>query len=317
MRLAGIDIGGTKIHIAIGTADGSIVADKRLPMNPSESAEAMVDRIVDATRELAIRPADSGRIAAVAVCCPGPIDYQRGVILDPANIPNLHGAPLRDLLQERFAVPVDLEHDAKAAALGEYWFGGGSASGSMVYIVIGTGVGAGIILDGEIYRGERNYAGEIGHVSFRPDGPVCSCGSHGCVELYLAGPDLVDRYRQGGSVERSEDLTAIGVVERARNGEQLAGLTLSDAGEALGFAVATTAMILDVTEYVIGGSVAKADELLLQPARRAVPRYSYASVAERVTIRRGQLGGRAPLVGCLQIARLLISAGTDSAEPAP
>ena len=192
------------------------------------------------------------------------------------------------MLADRLGLPVTLEHDAKAAALGEYHYGAGRGERDMVYIVVGTGVGSALILDGKVHRGRNNSAGEVGHITIRTTGDVCSCGNVGCVESFTAGPAIARTYRRAlaatGDPERAESIQAITterIVERARGGEALATQVLADAGEALGTAVATLAMILDVELYVIGSSVAKAGDLLLEPARRAVVHHAYRSVATR------------------------------------
>jgi len=232
------------------------------------------------------------------------------VLLDPPNLTGWVNVPLRQMLSDRLALPVTLEHDAKAAALGEYHYGAGRGERDMVYIVVGTGVGSALILDGKVHRGRNNSAGEVGHITIRTTGDVCSCGNVGCVESFTAGPAIVRAYRRAltatGDPERAESIEAIStehIVERARGGETLAVQVLADAGEALGTAVATLAMILDVELYVIGSSVAKAGDLLLEPARQAVAHHAHRSVAARVRIVRSELEDDGPILGCGWLAR--------------
>jgi glucokinase len=190
------------------------------------------------------------------------------VLLDPPNIPGLHHTPLAALLSARLGVPVRIDHDAKATGLGEYHYGAGRGERSMVYMIVGTGVGIAIIADGDIYRGLHNSAGEFGHTTMDRFGAVCSCGSRGCVETYMSGPWLARRYAaaQRGEAPTLETVTTLGgqeIAALAQQGDPLALRVITEAGEALGAAIATLAMTLDIDCYVIGGSVAHCGELLL------------------------------------------------------
>jgi glucokinase len=232
------------------------------------------------------------------------------MLLDPPNLTGWVNIPLRRMLADRLGLPVTVEHDAKAAALGEYHYGAGRGERDMVYIVVGTGVGSALILDGELHRGRNNSAGEVGHITIRTEGDRCSCGNMGCVESLAAGPAIARAYRRALAAtgepewaESIESITAENVVERARGGESLAAQVLADAGAALGTAVATLAMILDVELYVIGSGVAKAGNLLLQPARDAVSHHAHRSVAARVRIVRSELEDDGPILGCGWLAR--------------
>jgi glucokinase len=180
----------------------------------------------------------------------------------------------------------------------------------MVYIVVGTGVGAAIIVDGQLLRGEHNSAGEAGHITLDRNGEICHCGSRGCVETYLSGPWLARRYEQarerlgeGRSGGEQQPITGELVAHLASEGDALAEMVMMSAGEALGTMVATMAMILNIDLYVVGGGVAKAGDLLLEPARKTVPQYSYRSVSSLVRIVATELGDDGPLLGCGWLAR--------------
>ena len=187
-----------------------------------------------------------------------------------------------------------IDHDAKATGLGEFHYGAGRGERSMVYVIVGTGVGAAIIADGQLYRGLHNSSGEFGHTTLDRFGAVCSCGSRGCVETFMSGPWLARRYAaaQRGETPTMDTVTSIGgqeIAALAEQGDPLALRIITEAGEALGAAIATLAMILDIECYVIGGSVAHCGELFFAPARRTVPHYSFRSVGERVRIVGNQL----------------------------
>ena len=250
------------------------------------------------------------RIAALGICTPGPVDHRTGTLIDPPNMSGLHNTPLCEMLTERLGVPVCLEHDAKAAALGEFYYGAGRGERSMVYMVVGTGVGAAVIVDGQLYRGAHNSAGEVGHTTLDRHGELCSCGSRGCVETYMSGPWLARRYVHGlGRMGREEQRSVTGelVARLAGEGNTLAMQVMTEAGEALGVAVASMAMILDIDLYVIGGSVARAGDLLLEPARKTVPECSYRSVSSRVRIVATELHEDGPILGCGYLALRRIS----------
>ena len=308
--VVGVDLGATKIALGLINPDDRIVAYRRIPTNAYEGPQAVVERIAQSVAELERELPEEQRIAALGLCSPGPIDYQAGMIIDPPNIPGLHNAPLRQMLAERLNLPVSLEHDAKAAALGEFYYGAGRGERSMVYVIVGTGVGVAIIIDGQLYRGAHNSAGEVGHITLDRHGELCSCGSRGCVETYAAGPWLARHYqraleREGQAHRRADQQPVTGklVARLAKQGDALAMQVMTQAGEALGVAVASMAMILDIELYVIGSSVAKSGDLLLEPARKTVPRYSHQSVSSRVRIVATELWDDGPILGCGWLAR--------------
>lgn len=306
--VAGIDLGGTKIEVGLVAPDNTIVARRRFPTEDSLGPASVVERIAAVVEELQAQLPASARVAACGVCTPGPVDFARGVLVDPPNIPGLHHTPLADLLRARLGVPVRIDHDAKATGLGEYHYGAGRGQRSMVYFIVGTGVGIAIIADGEVYRGLHNSAGEFGHTTMDRFGAVCSCGSRGCVETFMSGPWLARRYAalERGETPTTETVTTLSgqeIADLARQGDPLALRVITEAGEALGAAIATLAMTLDIGYFVIGGSVAHCGELFFAPARRTVPHYSFRSVGERVRIVGNQLDTDGALLGCAWLAR--------------
>jgi glucokinase len=303
----GIDLGGTKIEVGLVDPQNHIVARKRVATRGDEGPQAVVERIARCVAEVERYLPDGREVKALGICSPGPLDHQTGTLIDPPNIPGLHNTPLGQLLSQRLNLPVSLEHDAKAAALGDFYYGAGRDDQSMVYIVVGTGVGAAIIMDGELIRGTHNYAGEVGHITIDRNGYKCHCGTRGCVETFLSGPSLARRYRQAlereGKPESSPTVTGELVSQWATQGDVQAVEVMRGAGEALGIAVASMAMILDIGHYVIGGSVAKSGDLLLGPARAIVPDYCFQSVGSRVRIDVTALGDDGPILGCAWLAR--------------
>jgi glucokinase len=303
--VVGIDLGATKIALGLIDPVNRIVARQRVPTVPLDGPDAAVARMVAAIETLQSNLPRDAHLAGIGICSPGPLDHLSGTLIDPPNLTGWVNVPLRRLLADRLDLPVTLEHDAKAAAMGEFRYGAGRGHRDMVYIVVGTGIGAAIILDGELHRGQHNSAGEVGHITIREGRDPCSCGNTGCVESFAAGPAIARAYRRamGVQIGPDEDITAETVAARARQGDAAALAVLTDAGEALGTAVATLAMILDIELYVIGSSVAKAGDLLLEPARRALIHHAHCSVAERVRIVRSELEDDGPILGCGWLAR--------------
>ncbi|MCE7985924.1 MAG: ROK family protein [Caldilinea sp. CFX5] len=305
----GADLGGTKIELGLVDPSDRIIARKRIPTEDERGAASVVERIAACVAELAAHLPAHERIAAMGMCTPGPVDHVNGILLDPPNVQGLHNAPLGPLLTARLGIPVRLEHDAKAAALGEFYFGAGRGEQSMVYIIVGTGVGAALIMDGAVYRGLHNSAGEFGHTVLDRNGLLCSCGNRGCVETFMSGPRLAQWYELMQASHQSpvsslqSPLTGETVATLAGQDDPVALKVITQAGEALGAAIATLAMIVNIDLYVVGGSVAKCGELLLAPARQAIPRHAFASVASHVRVVASGLDTDAPILGCAWLAR--------------
>jgi glucokinase len=305
----GIDLGGTKVAFGLISPDNRIVARCRIPTDADDGPQAVVERIAQQKAALEQELPAGKKVQAVGICCPGPLDHVTGTLLTLVNVPGLSNTPLRQLLADRLQLPVRLDHDAKVAALGEFYYGAGRGRDHMVYVVIGTGVGAAIIINRQLYYGESNSSGEVGHMTVDRNGELCACGSRGCLETYTSGPWLARRYRQAlkrdgrTGDEHAESFSGATVTQLAAQGDPVALSVMQSAGEALGIAVASMAMMMNVELYAIGGSVAKASDLFLETARQTVPRYSFRAVSARVRIEASELGDDGPLLGAGWIAR--------------
>lgn len=305
----GIDLGGSTYKCGLISPEWNIVARCEEPTRALEGPIQAADRIAASVRKTLADLPEDARVRRIGICCPGPLDHRAGVIIDPANLTGWRNVPFAAMLSERLdLLPVSLEHDAKAAALGEFQFGAGRGTSSMCLIIVGTGIGAAMIVDGKLYRGEQNSAGEIGHFTVNLDGPICPCGSQGCVEAYASGPAIMNAY---GYATRKKVESAEEIVRAAHAGDEIARRVFERAGRSLGAAIATIASTMDISTYVMFGSVVKAGELLLAPARAAVSNYSYQSIASRVRILLGELGNDAGILGAAWAARL---AAGQSAE---
>ncbi|MCA9835888.1 MAG: ROK family protein [Trueperaceae bacterium] len=303
--VVGIDLGGTKSALALLDENNQIVARARIATEADEGPDNIIGRLLEEIETFKAGLAADVRLAAVGVCAPGPLDHEQGIMLSPTNMPRFHNTPLKTILEERLGVPARLEHDAKAAALGELYAGEGQGFNSLVYIVIGTGVGAAIILNGDLYRGEKNFAGEIGHATLDRYGEPCHCGSRGCFETFMSGPSLTKRYAR--LCPDVGQISGAAITERAKHGDEAALQIIHEAGEALGVMVATTAMMLDIERFIVGGSVAKAGDLLINSARTTIPKYSFKSFSSRISLVSTKLGEDAAILGAAHLARQALS----------
>jgi glucokinase len=240
--------------------------------------------------------AHGAQVRSIGIGCPGPVDPAQGMIVNATNMPGWQQVPLRDMLAARSGIPVKLDHDAKVAAQGELHFGAGRGLRNMVYCIVGSGVGAAIVVDGQVFRGEHNMAGEFGHITLNLDGdPDAASGVRGSVQSFMCGPELAAEYaRRGG---RADANSGEAVAAAATHGDTIALQVMHRAGCALGAAIGTLAMVLDIRTFVVGGSVARSGELLLAPARSALADYAFKAVAARTHIVQSNLFETAPILG--------------------
>jgi glucokinase len=310
----GIDIGGTKVAGGVVGADGEVRRRARRDTpHRSTSPRVVEDTIVSVIEELR----DPGeRIVAVGVGAAGFVATDRSTVLFAPHL-SWRGEPLRQELAERVDLPILVDNDANAAAWAEYRFGAGRGASHLVLVNLGTGIGGGIVLGGQVYRGRFGTAAEFGHMRVVPDGVRCQCGNRGCWEQYASGNALVREARTLASAGspvaadlfaradgRLDALTGPLITEAARDGDALARELLGDIGRWLGIGIADLAAALDPGVFVIGGGVSAAGELLLEPAREAYRRQltgrGYRPEARIVS---AALGNDAGLVGAADLAR--------------
>ena len=307
----GIDFG--KRHLAVALADLSheLVAEEWRDMPDDYVAEEgmacaaeLVELLLDAAG------ADGGRVLGVGMGLPGPI-HRSGVVGSSAILPGWAGTQAAELMSERLGMQVWLRNDANLGALAESVWGAGRDAAGLVYLKLATGIGAGIVLDGRLFEGAGGTAGEIGHTSLHETGDICRCGSRGCLETHASGTAIA------GLLSRSlgETLTLDDVLERAVGGDPGCRRALADAGRHIGAAVADLCNLINPERIVVGGSMAVAGDVLLDPLREAVGLRAIPSAAEDVQIVPGELGERAELLGA--VALVLHEAGPAWSGPAP
>ncbi len=292
-----LDFGGTKL--AAGLADwraGRLLRQARCATAGERGARGQITDMLALVERLQLSRAEWGALAAAGVCFGGPVDAQCGIVLQSHHVEGWTNLPLAEELRAALALPVYVENDANAVALGEYRYGAGRGAHDLVYITVSTGIGGGIVLGGQLWRGRHGLAGEVGHMVVRPGGPLCTCGNHGCLESLASGLSIARRAREAlaGGVLASAllalaggdagALTAEHVFRAARSGDAIACGVVSAVAEDLGLAIAMLASIVDPERVILGGGVAKAGEQLLAPVRATFARYAFPMLASRVSI---------------------------------
>lgn len=315
MHAIGIDIGGTKIAGALVDPDGVIVRELRVP-TPASDPEAIADAVVSLITELS-----SGvEVVAAGVAAAGFVDAQRANIVYAPNL-SWRNEPFKAKLDAKLDIPVFIDNDANAAGWAEYRFGAGRGYNHMVMLTIGTGVGGAIITDGKLLRGGFGVAGELGHIRHIPNGRICGCGRHGCIEQYGSGTALLrsaielansdtDKGARLAELmrENSGELTGAEVYQAISEGDEGALELLRNLGIALGKTIATIAAVLDPEIVVIGGGVSAADELLLTPMREAyLGSLSARGFRPELKITTAQFVNDAGVVGAADLARQELS----------
>jgi glucokinase len=286
-----VDIGGTKLAAARAVGGGRLERRGEVPTPQTSDPDVVYDVLARLLREVV----DGEQPEAVGVGCGGPMQWPDGIV-SPLNIPAWRDFPLRERLAELVpGVPVVVHNDAVAMALGEQRHGGGRGCRAFLGVVVSTGVGGGLVLDGRVLGGPTGNAGHVGHVVVDADGPPCACGGRGCLEAVARGPATVEWARRQGWDAPAGDGRAL--VASARSGDAVALAALTRSGEALGVALASVAAMLDLDAVAVGGGLANAGRLLLEPARVAFARHAGLDFCRRCRIDPAVLGRDAGLVG--------------------
>jgi glucokinase len=302
-----IDVGGTKFAAGLVEPGGRIIAWSQTA-TPRELDGEQLWRTLDAliTRVLADAQVDPvAGLAGVGCGCGGPMEWPAGRV-SPLNIPAWRDFPLRDRLRERFAgLAVRLHNDAICLAAGEHWRGAGRGRRNLLGMVVSTGVGGGLVLDGRLINGATGNAGHVGHVVADPEGPPCVCGGHGCVEAIARGPALAAWAQGEGWRPGQADASARDLADDAAQGHPIALAAMRRAGHALGIGIASATHLCDLEVVAVGGGLAQAGSLLLDPLEETLRRYVALDFARDVRVVPAALGQSAGLVGA---AALLFAA---------
>ncbi len=283
---------------------GHIVSRFEQP-TAKESLDRLLEQCVAAVRSLEAAGGEPARAVGIAI---------PGIVLDGtqvslcANLPMLSGATTRDELSKRLGRPVFLENDANAAALAEAWHGAGRGANSLLFVTIGTGLGAGVVLGGHIWSGETGYAGEIGHFQIDPDGATCGCGSRGCLQTIAGAQGWARRARDAmaGRASKLQDkaLDQKSIIEAASEGDPVAAEVVSGAAQALGIALGAAISLLNPARVVIGGEAATVGTYLVERISQEVQRRTLPKVFSSCAFRASELGGDGCVLGASRVAKV-------------
>lgn len=306
--VAAVDMGATHINLAVADFSAHILQKNSLPFDINRGPEICLREADAALRDLlASLGLDFSRLDAVGVGVPGPVVTNAGMVVSPPIMPGWDGYPIRDTLSQQWGTPVSLNNDAELGALGEWAYGAGRGEKNLAYIKVGSGIGAGLILNRQLYGGTTGSAGEIGHTTIEENGPLCTCGNHGCLEAFAGGHAIA---RQAKDLVRSgkrtllanyplEEITAREVAEAAQRGDLPAQEIIARAGTFIGIAIAGLVNLINPSVVIIGGAVAQSGDLLTTPIRTVVRERSLRASEQSVRITTSILGKHSSLMGAL------------------
>jgi glucokinase-like ROK family protein len=301
-----IDMGATHVSIAVADFAARIHQESEFQSDIKDGPETCLARTNDNLQKmLKSRGLSISDLSAIGMGVPGPVNTEGGTVVAPPIMPGWDGYPIRACLEKMWGHPVTLNNDAELGALGEWAYGAGRGERNIAYIKVGSGVGAGLILNQQIYGGTMGAAGEIGHLTIDENGPLCDCGSHGCLEAYAGGHAIA---RQGQLLAKSgkrtllsnipiNKITAIEVAEAARRGDLRAQEILRRAGSYIGIAIAGLINLFNPSVVIIGGGVSQVGDILTVPIRQAVRERAMRASEQSVRITTGMLGRRSVLIG--------------------
>jgi len=304
----GVDIGGTNVKIALVDEKGVIAYSNSVPTRAEMGYEYTIQNIINTIKEsLKESHNNISDIGGIGFGLPGQIDSINGIVRLLPNIPGWVNVHLAEIVQKEFKVPVKLDNDVRVATLGELNFGAGKGCQNLVCLTVGTGVGSGIVVNGQLVRGASMTAGEIGHVIVEKDnGEICGCGSRGCLEAYASGPSVVKMakdYIAGGKstkfkeIAAGNEITPFMVYEAAKQGDAVAKQIFNIVGEYLGVALVSVVNLLNPEKIIIGGGVGQAGDFIFNPIKEAIQKRCIPTSAAAVEVLPAQLGESAGVVG--------------------
>jgi len=275
----GIDLGGTFVKLGVCTPQGEARGTLSIPTRPDRGPEDTVQRIGEAADKLQKK---TGRVKACCAGVPGPLDLERRVLMRANNLPGWSNVRFPQMLGNRMGMPTYMENDANCAAWGEYVAGAGRGTRSMVLYTLGTGVGGGIILNGDLWIGASGAAGELGHMTIDQNGPMCGCGQPGCVEQYASATAVAKKYGKG---------TAKDCFDAARNGDARAMEVVNWAADRLSIGVANMIHVLHPDIIVLAGGMAQAGDILVEKVHEGVKRRVFGVFIEKIRIEATRVPG--------------------------
>ncbi len=301
--LLGIDLGGTQIKTARFSSAGEWESESQASSHGHENPKEIFGALYSAASDLI----GDNRLAGVGICVAGVFDPQSGKIVNSPNMPTLNGFDLREWVRSAFGeIPIHMMNDANAAALGEFHAGAGTGAESMFLLTLGTGVGGGFVIGGEIWEGVASVAGEVGHMCIQADGPLCNCGAKGCLEAFISSwalirdANAIARKKPGSAIAGLPSLTPEDLAALAAQGDEDANALWEKAGTMLGIGIASLMNLLNPERIVLAGGLAKAGDLLLKPAENTWKIQAFDRAHETTSVRMGTLGEWAGVRGAVQ-----------------
>lgn len=312
--VVGVDIGGTNINVGVVSIEGAKpLAFHTLPTEAQRGAKFVVDRVVKMIEQsmsevMQTSGCNREAFAGVGIGSPGPLDRKTGTVISTPNL-GWRNFPLRDLIQNVVGLPATLDNDANAAAYGEWWLGAGRDARTLIGVTLGTGIGGGVVINGELYHGASDAAAEIGHMTIDSTGRKCKCGNYGCLEAYASGPAIAARAVEGIESGASsllpelagdlQHITAETVFEGVVQGDPYATEVVIDTAKFLGVGLANLINILNPEILVISGGVTRAGEHLFEPLRKEIRRRAFRVAEQACRIVPSDLEGTAGVVGAV------------------
>jgi predicted NBD/HSP70 family sugar kinase len=294
----GIDFGHTHVLVAVADLAHNVLAERRRELdvdhNAGDSLDAAARMAAEVLDEAGIQ---RNHVIGVGIGIPGPVDRARGTVGSATILPGWLGLRIAAEMEKRLGFPVEIENDANLGALAELTWGSGRDCMNFAYIKVATGVGAGLVVDGSLLRGASGTAGELGHTTLDESGLLCYCGNRGCLETVASGPAILRLVSGDDGVS----LTLAGVIELAAQGDLRCRRAISDAGREIGVAVAGLCNLINPERIVVGGLLSRAGDLLLQPIRESIVRYTVLAAAEAVDVVPATFVERAELLGALAL----------------
>ena len=296
------DMGGTNLRMAAVGPDGDLL-DSRSTATPSTGR---IDDIVNAIVALAEEcrnnvSSELVQLRALGIAAAALVSAETGTVLSSPNLPQLNGVDLAGMLQKRLSMPVILENDANAAAVAEHWLGAAAGVQNAIMITLGTGVGGGLILNGELFRGSCGTAGEIGHINVDLNGVACGCGSFGCIEQYASATGIVRMAREAG-IGLKGDFSSFDVYNAAVAGDAIARATFQRMASYLGTVLAGLVNVLNPDIIVVGGGVAAGWDIYIERVRQEIENRAFQHPVERAKLVRAKLGDHAGILGAARLA---------------
>lgn len=295
----GIDLGGTNLKVGAVLAHGEVIFRKHMPSGVEEGRDGTIKRLLYAIEEVRFH-VKGKRLAGIGIGIAGAISMKKGIVVQAPNLPGWEDFNIKEELSKKLQWPFFVDNDANVFALGEGWCGAARHSNNFICITLGTGIGGGIVLNGELWHGIDGTAGEIGHIIVEPEGIPCNCGGNGCLEMYASAKALVRIAKEGKSNKAekiADDITADEIAKLARAGVPYFKQIFLSQARYLGIGMADLVNILNIEMIVIGGGLSKSCDLFLDAAREVMVRRSFKIAGERVKVLPAELGGDGGMLG--------------------